>query len=191
MLNEGMAMVSAASVDATSCGVERVVLQKIPQSLGVCGPDQHYRSLSRDVLRVWQIENLVGTLGATAVVVAIFHGPFSDASWRAWEILAFGVIAVSMLLESLILIPRRHRFYRYALLKDCIVILRGRLFVRQAVFPLHQVLYLHTRQGPILRRYGLVKIHVGTIAEPHSVGPLSMEAVREFQLAVKVRGESL
>lgn len=183
-------MSSTASADATSCGGERIVRQQFPQSLGASGPDQHYRSLSRDVLKVWQIENLVGTLGIIAVVVAIFHGPFSDASWREWEILAFGVIAVSMLLESLILIPRRYRFYRYALLKDCIVIVRGRMFVRQAAVPLHQVLYLHTRQGPILRRYGLLKINVGTIAEPHSVGPLSMEAVREFQLAVRVRGES-
>ncbi len=97
---------------------------------------------------------------------------------------AIGVLA---LVESLIVVPRRYRSYRYGLVGDSIVVVRGSVVVRRFVFPLRQVLYVETREGPVLRSFGLFSMHLGTIAEPHSLGPVPKDVVEEFQAAVEGR----
>lgn len=145
------------------------------------------RQLPPAARTVWQLENVIGVVVAVAVALAVFHSPFSSGSWRRFEVPVLAVIAVLGLVEALVVIPLRHRYYRYAFLDDCVVLVRGRVVLRRSVFPLHQVLYVETRQGPVLRRFGLFTMHLGTIAEPHSLGPLPRAVVEELQGAVEAR----
>lgn len=145
-----------------------------------------YQGLPAEARVVWQLENVVGTAAALAVAVAVFHGPWGADSWRTWELPVVGLVVAIALLEALVVIPRRHRYYRYALFDDSVVVVRGRLYHRCSIYPLRQVLYVETRQGPLLRRYGLLTLHLGTISEPHTVGPLERAVAEELRRAVQV-----
>jgi uncharacterized protein len=145
----------------------------------------HYRRLDGRVLKVWQIENVVGSFVLIALTLGLFHGPLARTSWSRWEIPVLVAIAASGGLDALLLIPRRHRYYRFGLVGDCVVIVRGKFILRRSTYPLPRILYVQTRQGPVLRRYGLVKVHLGTIAGPHSLGPLSQAEAEEFRGAVE------
>lgn len=115
----------------------------------------------------------MGGAAFAVAAVAIFRAPFAQGSWGGWEIPLLAKIAAITLLEVLVVIPSQYKFYRYAILKGCIIILKGRFLGKQIIFPSHQVLYVETRRGLILRHYDLYKVDIGTIAEPLSIGPLS------------------
>lgn len=146
------------------------------------------RSLPREALVVWQLENLLGTAAVAAVLVFVSTGPFSPDGWRSWAATLLLLTVVLGSVEGLLVVPRRHAWYRYALRDDCVVVVRGRLWLRETVFPLRQVLYVETRQGPVMRRYGLSTVRLGTIAESHAVGPLPTRVAEEFRAVVDARG---
>ena len=146
-----------------------------------------YRGLPPEARSVWQIENLLGGIAFAAVVLLVTRGPFAHESWRAWTFPVVLVAALVTLVEAIAVIPRRHRFYRYAVLPRGVVVVKGNLVLKQVTFPLHQILYVETRRGPVLQHYDLYKVHIGTIAEPHAVGPLPRAAVEEIQLAVRAQ----
>ncbi len=154
------------------------------------GPDARgrHRRLPREVRTAWQVGNLLGTAAAAAVLAAVFFAPFSPVASGRWGAVVLGVLVTAGLVEALVVIPRRHANYRYALLDDCIVVSRGRTWARTTVFPLHQVLYVETHHGPVLRRLGLAAVRIGTIAEPHTLGPVPTSVAEEFRRAVEARG---
>lgn len=146
-----------------------------------------FRRLPREARYVWQVENLLGGTAFAVAALAVTRGPFAHDSWGAWTWPVVLVAALVTLVEAVAVIPRRHRFYRYALLPGSIVVVKGNLVLKHVTFPLHQVLYVETRRGPVLRHFDLYKLHIGTIAEPHAVGPLPRAAVEEIQFAVRAQ----
>jgi uncharacterized protein len=148
------------------------------------------RSLPPAAVRVWQLSNAVGTAVAIAVVVAFFRSPLAPGSWRAWEPAVLSLLVAVALLEACVAIPLRHRYYRYAVLESSVVVVKGRLFHRQLVVPLRHVLHVDTRQGPLLRIWGLFEVRLGTIAEAHSFGPLPEAVAEACRRAVEAAGEA-
>lgn len=146
-----------------------------------------FRRLTPEARTAWQVENLVGTAAAAAVATVAANLPFVPVSWRGWGLVAFGLVVAVGSVEAFVVIPRRHATYRYALLDSCIVVVRGRVWARERVFPLHQVLYVETQRGPVLRHLGLAMVRIGTIAEPHSVGPVPEAVAEELRRAVDAR----
>lgn len=149
--------------------------------------DVRLRRVPPQARNAWRLEGLVGTVALAAAVVAAVHLLPVPQGWRAWLGPVLAVVAAGGALEQAVLIPRRHRTHRYALLPDCLVLSRGAVFRTRRTFPLDQVVYVETRQGPFLRRYDLFTVRIGSLAEPHSFGPLPPQAVREIQDAVEKR----
>lgn len=147
--------------------------------------DPRYRVLPRRVLRVWQVEAVLGGVALAAVAGAVLAAPFTPASWDRWGQVGLGAVLALAVLEALVVVPRRHRGYRWAVLEDCVVVVQGQVFVRRTVLPVRQVLYVETRRGPLLRRCGLATVHLGSLAEPHAVGPLPLDDAEWVQRAVR------
>lgn len=110
--------------------------------------------------------------------------PVVPDRWRQWALVVAGLALVVTVLEAVVLIPLRYRFYRYALLPDRIVVERGRLWRRRQVLPLARVLSCESRRGPVLDRYDLRMVKVGTIVDGCSIGPLTREEAAAFEAAI-------
>lgn len=144
-----------------------------------------WQGLPAATLRVWHVDNVIGLVVASAVLglVATMGHPVVAQPW----IIPLAGLAVGVaLLESAVVLPRRHRCYRYGILPASVVVESGALVRRQLVVPLHQILYVETHQGPVLRAYGLTRVQLGTIADPKSIGPLTPEAAEALRRAVEV-----
>lgn len=139
------------------------------------------------VLRLWQYENAAASAVAAAAASAALVLPFPGERFRLWVGLVLAAVVVLAVVEALVLVPRRHRLYRYGHLEDCVVVRRGSVVLRRQVFPLDQVLYVETRRGPLARRFGLATVVLGTIADRHPVGPLAAESAEALALAVQRR----
>lgn len=142
-----------------------------------------WQGLPAATLRAWHVDNVIGLVVASAVLglVATVGHPVVA---QPWIIPLAGLALGVALLESAVVLPRRHRSYRYGILPASVVVESGTFVRRQLVVPLHQILYVETHQGPVLRAYGLTRVQLGTIADPKSIGPLTPESAEALRRAV-------
>ena len=141
------------------------------------------KQLAKGSVTVWQVENAVGSGAALVIFLFISQAPFIPMSWHRWGLFLAAGILLFGLLDALVFIPRRYRYYRYTLTADSIIVERGHLWKRRHAYPLSHILYCETRQGPILRLFNLYTVKAATIVDTHAIGPLSrVEATRFEQL---------
>lgn len=146
--------------------------------------DPAWQQLPAATLRAWHVDNLLGLLLWLALLglLAALGRP-QLAQLLLLPLAGLGVMAAAV--ESALVLPRRHRSYRYAASTGSVVVESGVMVRHQLVVPLHQVLYVETHQGPVLRAYGLTRVRLGTIADPKSVGPLTRDAARAMCAAIE------
>lgn len=94
------------------------------------------------------------------------------------------LLALWALLDVALLTPRRHAAYRYRVDDHVLEVRRGVVIVNELLVPLSQVLYVETRQGPLVRLLGLTTVRVGTVGSTHDIGPLTPEAAEALAEAV-------
>lgn len=97
-------------------------------------------------------------------------------SWAA--IVAAIVAAVFVLLFVIFVIvlpPIRYARWRYELSEDYLDIARGIFWKKRFIIPFIRVQNTDTRQGPILRAFGLASVTVATAAGEHEIPGLAMD----------------
>ena len=69
----------------------------------------------------------------------------------------------------------RWRRWRYQIDEHEIDLRRGVLIVRRTLIPVKRVQHVDTRQGPVLRNYGLSTVAITTAATTHEIPALDSE----------------
>jgi membrane protein YdbS with pleckstrin-like domain len=115
---------------------------------------------------------------ALLTVLALVGRPGFLQPW----LLPLAVAAVaSAAVEVAVVLPRRHRRYRYRIVEGSVIVETGVTFFRQLVVPARHVLFVEINRGPVLRALGLAKVQLGTIADAKSVGPLTQATAEELR----------
>jgi membrane protein YdbS with pleckstrin-like domain len=97
-------------------------------------------------------------------------------------ILITGIVYVAMLvLWLLILPPLRFMRWRYALSDDFLDIARGIIWRKRFIIPFIRVQNTDTRQGPIMRLFGLTSVTVSTAAGEHEIPGLTSEVAEQLR----------
>lgn len=143
-----------------------------------------WQTLPRATLRAWRLDDAVG-LGVALAVLGLVAVLGQPAFAQRWLLPAAGLAVVAAVVEAVVILPRRHRSYRYRVNPGSVVVESGAVVRRELVVPLHQVLYVETESGPVLRAYGLTRVRLGTIADPKSVGPVTPDAAEVLRAAVE------
>ncbi|MEU8329497.1 PH domain-containing protein [Micromonospora sp. NPDC048839] len=147
------------------------------------------RRLDQRSVIFWQVENAVGAVALLVVAFTLSRLPFTTPQWDMWiRLLALAALLFA-LLDALVLIPQRYRYYRYALTADCIIVEQGRFWRRRQVYPLSRILYCEVRQGPILGLFNLFTVRAATIVESRSLGPLGRAEADRFELLIREYAE--
>lgn len=155
-----------------------------PAASPVNRSDVAFRQLHPKSVLFWQVENAVGIVALLVLGALVTAVPFVPPAWDRWVhvLVVAGVVWAG--LEALVLIPRRYRYYRYALTPDSIIVEQGRLWRRRQVYPLARILYCETRQTPILGMFDLVTVRAATIVDARSIGPLSKLEADRFEQSI-------
>lgn len=169
---------------ATGARVLRSDLGPAPGTPPDAQSDGDWQVLPAATLRAWHVDNVLGLL-AVCVVLGCLATLGRPLILQPWLLPLAGLAVLAAVVESALVLPRRHRCYRYRLGAGSVEVESGALVLRQLVVPLHQVLYVETHQGPVLRAFGLTRVRLGTIADPKSVGPLATGAAQLLCRAVE------
>lgn len=128
--------------------------------------------IDRDALKAWRIG---GTI--SAVVYAICLGILLFLTirfdWPFWIVSALALLAAAGAWLEIVLIPKiRWERFRYEIREDEIDLMSGLIIRKRTLIPMAKVQHVDTKQGPIMRRYGLSAVTFSTAAGSHEIPAL-------------------
>ena len=140
--------------------------------------------LNSKIKNVWRINDAIWL---TVVFLCCFV-PFAIAAAvdsAGWMFIVLAALAalyvVGMVVWLVVLPPIRFMRWRYELSDDYLDIARGIVWRKRFIIPFIRVQNTDTRQGPILRAFGLASVTVATAAGEHEIPGLDSETAEQLR----------
>lgn len=141
------------------------------------------KKLCPRAIGAWQWGNAAGNAIFLGIPV-VYYSFFGINNFHFYIVLSLSIFFFIFWLLSIVLIPYlRWKNWRYSIDQHEIDLLRGVLVKTETLIPLSRVQHVDTRQGPLLRWYGLSSVTISTAATTHEIPGLDQE------IANKVRKE--
>ena len=143
------------------------------------------KRLSKSAVKVWFIsDTIVNTIGFTILGILLYLDyRFSWNEWIGWILVGITLISVLGAAWSFITPFLLYKNWRYEVDEEFLQIKSGVLYEEHLLVPIPKIQSVATKQGPLLRKYGLCSISIETMGSSHSIPALSKE------VAVKLRGQ--
>ena len=140
--------------------------------------------LNPKIKNVWRINDAIWL---TVVFLCCFV-PFAIAAAvesAGWMFVVLAALAalyvVGMVVWLVVLPPIRFMRWRYELSDDYLDIARGIVWRKRFIIPFIRVQNTDTRQGPILRAFGLSSVTVSTAAGEHEIPGLETHVAEQLR----------
>lgn len=137
--------------------------------------------LDTRALRVWRIGAAFGTLFLwipAIIVVVITYS--ADWLWP-WSVLILLFPLLITILQVFIIPPLEWRRWRYEVTEREIDMQRGVFVMTRTLVPMSRVQHVDTRQGPLLRYYGLSTVTITTAGGGHEIPGLSVDVAADVR----------
>lgn len=126
-------------------------------------------------LMAWRIE-----CGIVSVVIVLFAAVASYVLWRleVSSLIVAAVLGLAAILSVMLvwLVPAvRWRHWRYEVTEQDLHLQHGIITLTRTLVPMVRVQHVDTKQGPILRRYGLASVEVATAAGTQEIPALAVD----------------
>lgn len=141
--------------------------------------------LSKSAIKAWRISTALFMLFLILVPLALwtinFLGNGPDG-FSQWVIIAVSVILLALGALGTFFIPeiRWQRWY-FEVDEHEVDLQSGILIITRTLIPAKRVQHVDTRQGPILRSYGLADVTISTAATTHRIPALDIETADEVR----------
>lgn len=134
--------------------------------------------ISTKAIRVFRLRNtLIEVLFLVIVVVLLTLGHVYE--WFNWLIIIFWVLLGLVPLSatwSVIFEPNIiQKYWRYGINEQFVRLKHGRFVHHDIVIPMTKIQYVGADQGPLLRKYGLYSLTIGTLGSSHTIPALPEE----------------
>ena len=135
--------------------------------------------LNPRIKNVWRISDAIWI----AIVFLCCFAPFAiiaavepSETWAGFvALMVAAVFAALFVFFVVVLPPIRYARWRYELTDDYLDIARGIFWRKRFIIPFIRVQNTDTRQGPVLRAFGLSSVTVATAAGEHEIPGLGNE----------------
>ena len=137
------------------------------------------------VKNVWRINDaiwIVVVFACLAMPAAMFTS--SDAMAPVGRMLLTAVAVcfiVALVVWLVVLPPIRYARWRYEVSEDYLDIAKGIIWRKRYTIPFIRVQNTDTRQGPILRAFGLASVTIATAAHEHVIPGLQFDVAEQLR----------
>ena len=124
------------------------------------------------IKNVWRISDAIWIVIVFLCCFVPFAiaGVVEPAPWITTLLVVEGVVFAALLVLFLVVLPPiRYARWRYELSADYLDISRGIVWRKRFIIPFIRVQNTDTKQGPILRAFGLSSVTVSTAAGAHEI----------------------
>jgi len=130
--------------------------------------------LSKDAVKVWMISetitNLIGFIIIGILLYLDYH--FSWKEWIGWILIGLIPIFVLGSIWSWVNPLFLYKSWRYDVNEEFLQLKSGVLKETHELVPMTKIQSVATKQGPLLRKYGLCSISVETMGSSHTIPAL-------------------
>lgn len=132
--------------------------------------------LSPDAVNIWRmsayISNGIGFI-ILAALLALNH-VFDWWTWIGWVLWIIAGLSVLYAVWEIWIHPSLlYRYWRYDVSEEFLQLKHGAWKRVHQIIPMAKIQSVTTEQGPLLRRYGLYSVSVGTMGASHRIPALS------------------
>ena len=143
-----------------------------------------HEMLDPKITNVWRINdaNWIVVCFLACFVPFVIVASSEDGSW-AMVVMAViaALFAVFAIIFLVVLPPIRYARWRYEMSSDFLDIARGIIWRKRFVIPFIRVQNTDTRQGPIMRAFGLSSVTVATAAGEHEIPGISTAQAEQLR----------
>lgn len=148
--------------------------------------------ISPDAVKVWRITTVIeDIIGFCVGGVLLYLQHHYD--WYEWIGLILYILLILYVIYSIgeifIFPVYRQRTWRYEIDERHIQLKYGALNKSYLIVPMTKVQYVNTEQGPLLRKYGLATIEIGTMASTHDIPAIPEKEAEELRTKIAILAE--
>ncbi len=126
-------------------------------------------------------EGWVGFAVMLAIVIGLFWAT-GRFGWPTWIAFAAASLAASFSVWDVLLAPgATYRSWRYAISEKDIELHHGLWARYRTLVPMSRIQHVHSRQGPIQKRYGLATVTFSTAAGSHQIPGVTEEEAERIR----------
>lgn len=137
--------------------------------------------LPREAVTTWRIG--IALFSTTLLALPLFLWIVTlETDMPSWIIYTLAIAIVLIMTLWGFLVPEiRWRRWRYQIDEEEIDLQRGVIIITRTLVPVKRIQHVDTRQGPILRRFGLSDVTISTAATTHRIPALTDETAEEVR----------
>lgn len=138
--------------------------------------------ISSKSVAFWRIQGILSGILIILTIGVMTH--FLEIP--SWARLTLTLIVTFLaILDATLIATWKYKFHMYSLDETGFQLRTGRLVSKKTHVPARQILYMRTKQGPVLRMNGLMHLQIGTLGEVFSVPYLptqqALQHVSEYE----------
>ncbi|MBA4536839.1 PH domain-containing protein [Bacillus aquiflavi] len=142
------------------------------------------KRISVKALTVWRIYGIISSVIFLLLVGALIVYTII-AEWPYWYAAAAAVLLIVEAYITISIVPSvRWKRWRYEVREEEIELQRGIIVVKRTLIPMVRVQHVDTKQGPILKKYGLATITIATAASVHEIPALVEKEAEELRVSI-------
>jgi membrane protein YdbS with pleckstrin-like domain len=146
--------------------------------------DEPTETISPAAVKVWRISNTIGHF-SVLLIIAILLVCTELFNWYRWIgivlYLLGGLFILSAIFSILIEPIYLQRTWRYKIDPQFVQLKHGKWTVHHTLIPMEKVEYVRTEQGPIMRRYDLYNIEIGTTSSNHEIPAIPSDEAKKLK----------
>ncbi len=131
--------------------------------------------LSKDSIKVALISETIGNIIGFTILGLLFYLDFrfSWKEWIGWILVGVTTFSVLGTIWSLINPFMVYRNFRYDVNEEFLQIKMGAINEEHRLIPMTKIQSVATKQGPLLRKYGLAQVTIETFSSSHTIPVLT------------------
>ncbi|WP_240377056.1 PH domain-containing protein [Bacillus piscicola] len=154
--------------------------------------EEPQQRISPDAVKVWRMSSLIEDFIAYVVLGALLflHHSYNWVEWVGLILYILIILGVIHSIYEIFIRPiYQQRTWRYDIDERHIQLKHGAIKKTHLIVPMTKVQYVNTNQGPLLRRYGLATIKVGTMASSHDIPAIPVKEAEELRTRIAFLAE--
>lgn len=141
------------------------------------------KRLSKDAVKIWIISETIANMIVFIILGVLFYLDhlFSWKEWIGWILIGITMISVLFTVWSFITPFLLYKSWRYDVDEEFLQLKSGVLNEKHQLVPMTKIQSVATKQGPLLRKYGLYSVSIETMASSHTIPALPKEVAVQLR----------
>lgn len=142
------------------------------------------KQISKQAVKVWRMSEAIIHLIILAILILLLFADdyFAWKEWIGWGLIGLTVLCLFNSVWSIFIEPGLlQKYWRYDVNEEFIQTKRGALFETHELIPMTKVQSVRLDQGPLLRKYNLYSLSIGTMGDSHEIPAIPEEEAYELR----------